>query len=127
MNIPFDPRGALIVVRAHVHGPSGTRIVRLALDTGATWSLINVNPLQSVGYDPTVSLTRVTMVTGSSVEVVPQIALVRIDALGQERRNLPILCHTLPSVIGVEGVLGLHFMREQRLIVDFRAGLVSLS
>lgn len=50
----------------------------------------------------------------------------KIEALEQERRNFPILCHTLPPSATVDGVLGLDFFRGQRLVVDFRTGLVTV-
>ncbi len=36
MSIPFDPQHRLVIVRAAVDGPSGSAVLRLALDTGAT-------------------------------------------------------------------------------------------
>jgi MalT-like TPR region len=48
------------------------------------------------------------------------------EALQQARIDFPVLCHTLPPSATVDGVLGLDFMRGQRLIVDLRAATVSL-
>lgn len=38
MTVRFDAHEGLIVVRAVVEGPSGSAVVRLALDTGAPLS-----------------------------------------------------------------------------------------
>jgi hypothetical protein len=48
----FNPRVGLVIVRAEVFGPTGSIVLRLALDTGATSTLISVGPLAAVGYDP---------------------------------------------------------------------------
>lgn len=56
MSLPFEPDSGLIIVRAAVDGPSGSAILRLALDTGATGTLINVGMLVALGYDPAHSL-----------------------------------------------------------------------
>ncbi|MFH0948624.1 MAG: hypothetical protein V1833_06490 [Elusimicrobiota bacterium] len=41
MSFRFDPVEGLIVVPTKIWGPNGDSIVRLALDTGATSSLVN--------------------------------------------------------------------------------------
>lgn len=66
------------------------------------------------------------MTTGSGVEFVPEIMLTQIEALGHEHTNFPILCHTFPPSATVDGVLGLDFLRGKRLVLDFRAGLITL-
>lgn len=37
----------LVIVRAEMFGPSGSIVLRLALDTGA---MVNIEPLATVGY-----------------------------------------------------------------------------
>jgi hypothetical protein len=36
--------------------------------------------------------------------------------------NFPVLGHTLPPSAGVDGLLGLDFLRGQSLTLDFRSG-----
>ena len=71
MSFSFDPHQGLIIVQAELDGPSGSVVLRLALDTGATGTLINVGMLVSIGYDPALVPDRVQVTTGSSVEFVP--------------------------------------------------------
>jgi hypothetical protein len=59
LNFSFDPQRGLIVVRAELSGPSGSGILQLALDTGATTTPINVAMLPAIGYDPALSPDRV--------------------------------------------------------------------
>ena len=70
---------------------------------------------------------RIQVTTGSGVEYVPRLVMSRIKALDQERNNFPVLGHTLPPGVGIDGLLGLDFMREQVLNIDFAQGRVSLS
>ena len=126
MNFSFDPQRGLIIVRAELTGPSGSGILQLALDTGATTTLINVAMLVAIGYDPALSSDRVQVTTGSGVEFAPRVELQRLTALGQERYGLQVLGHTLPPSSGVDGLLGLDFFRGLRLSVDFRAGQLRL-
>jgi hypothetical protein len=126
MNISFDPHQGLIIIQAELEGPSGTAILRLALDTGATGTLINVGMLVSIGYDPSLAPDRVQVTTGSGVEFVPRIRLNRITALGQEQTGFAVLCHTLPPSTTVDGLLGLDFFRGEKLTIDFNKGEITL-
>jgi predicted aspartyl protease len=108
-------------------GPSGTGILRLALDTGATATVINTGMLVALGYDPALVPDRIQITTGSGVEFVPRIPLQKLVALGQERTNFPVLCHTLPPSAGIDGLLGLDFLRGQMLSIDFRTGTLMLT
>jgi predicted aspartyl protease len=98
----------------------------LALDTGATETLVNWDIAVLLGYDPSASPTRRQITTGSGVELAPEISIDRIEALGMERLRFPILCHTLPPSAGVDGLLGLDFLRGQRVALDFRTGIIAV-
>jgi hypothetical protein len=58
MSFSFDPQQGLIIVQAELEGPSGSAVLRLALDTGATDTLINAGMPVSVGYDPALAPDR---------------------------------------------------------------------
>ena len=127
MSDQFNAQEGLVIISAELFGPSGSAVLRLALDTGATTTLVNVGHLVAVGYDPSLVTDRVQVTTGSGVEFVPKIQVNLLKALGQQRVSFPILSHTLPPSAGIDGLLGLDFLRGQRLIVDFRRADVSLS
>ena len=127
MSLSFNPKEGLIIVPTRLWGPSGDIIVRLALDTGATRTTVNWAPLVLLGYDPAAQLARVQMSTGSGVEFVPKIKIVKFQALDNIRKNFSILCHTLPPSTTVDGVLGLDFFRGQQLTVNFRTGNVKIN
>jgi hypothetical protein len=124
MSLTFDPKEGLIVVPTRLWGPSGGTLVRLALDTGTTGSVVNWDIIMLLGYDPAIVAERVQMTTGSGVEFVPRIRVKKIEASRRERRNFPNLCHTIPPSTTVDGVLGLDFFRGKRLVLDFRKGLL---
>jgi predicted aspartyl protease len=127
VSFPFDPRQGLVIVWAELVGPSGRVRLRLALDTGATGTLVNVAHLVAVGYDPSLALERVQVTTGSGVEYVPRVQVSRLNALGHGQALFPILGHTLPPGASVDGLLGLDFLRGWRLEIDFDQGIISLT
>ena len=107
-------------------GPARRANIRLVLDTGATTSLINLSTLLYLGFDPNQPFRLVRMATGSAVQMVPVLLLTRLSALGQHRYGFPVIAHALPLVTAVDGLLGLDFLRDQILTIDFRAGQVTL-
>ena len=127
MSFPFDPQQGLIIVPVELWGPSGSAILRLALDTGATGTMVNTGMLVALGYDPALIADRVQITTGSGVEFVPRVLLDRVMALGQESTEFPVLSHTLPPSAGIDGLLGLDFFRGLSLTIDFRTGQVALT
>jgi hypothetical protein len=120
LTFAFDPWRGLIILRVELAGPSGSGVLQLALDTGATTTLINVAMLVAMGYDPGLSADRVQITTGSGVEFAPRVELQRLTALGQERYGLQVLGHTLPPSREVDGLPGLDFFRGLSLSLDFR-------
>lgn len=126
MSFHFEPESGPILVRSVLVGPSGHALVRLALDTGATRTLVNTGLLVSIGFDPGLSPERIQVSTGSGIEFVSRVRLQRITALGRQRTDFAVLAHTLPPSTGVDGVLGLDFLMDQVLTIDFRRGLITL-
>ena len=127
MTFPFEARKGLVVVHAELFGPSGSTVLRLALDTGATSTMVNVGPLVAIGYDPSLAPVHVQVTTGSGVEYVPRVQISSLKALGQQRTNFPVLSHTLPPSASIDGLLGLDFLRGQTLKIDFRQATLSLT
>jgi predicted aspartyl protease len=126
MSVPFTATEGLIVIPAELFGPAGSAVLRLALDTGATSTVINVAMLVAIGCDPALMRDRVQVTTGSGVEFAARITLDKLTALGRECPGFAVLAHTLPPSAGVDGLLGLDFLRGARLMVDFRAGAITL-
>ncbi len=126
MSFYFEPEKGPILVRSVLVGPTGYVLVRLALDTGATSTLINTGILVAIGCDPGLSDERIQVSTGSGVEFVSCVKLNKMTALGVQRTDFEVLSHTLPPSTGVDGVLGLDFLADRVLTVDFRSGEITL-
>jgi len=127
MSFTFNPSEGLVVVGCRVRGPSGNAVLRLAVDTGATSTLINASLLVATGYDPGAASDRVEITTGSGVEFVPRVVIQEMTALGVTYMDFPVLSHTLPPTAGVDGLLGLDYLRDHSLSIDFRNGTITLA
>jgi hypothetical protein len=124
---PFNPKYGPIWVPVQVTGPTGTSNLNLLLDTGATTSLIRLSHLVYLGFDPGQPFRHTRLATGSAVGTVPVFALTRLTALGQHRFVFPVIGHTPPPSSGIDGLLGLDFLRDRVLTIDFRSGQIDLS
>lgn len=112
---------------ARLIGPDAEVILRLALDIGATMTMIRPASLLQIGADPALATERLAMTTASGVEYVPKAIVGTFIAVGAELRNMPVIAHTLPPSASVDGLLGLDFFRGMKLSIDFRAGLLDLA
>jgi hypothetical protein len=90
LSFPFDARRGLVIVRAELFGPTGSIVLRLALDTGATGTMVNIGPLATVGYDPSLTPERVQVTTGSGVEFVPLITISELKATAHGPNEEPV-------------------------------------
>lgn len=126
MRFSFDATQGLILVTTRLDGPSGHTFAILALDTGATSTLINVDVLVSIGYDPATAKERVHVTTGSGLEYAARLPIMQVSALGMEVREFGVIAHTLPPSAGVDGLLGLDFFRGHELFIDLVNGEIEV-
>jgi predicted aspartyl protease len=126
MSYPFKAKTGPVFVDAEISGPITVIGAKLILDTGATMSSINVAVLRSVGYDPASATDFTQVLTGTAATSVPRITLNRLSALGKHQIGLGVLAYDLPTAADADGLLGLDFLRDQILTIDFRAGAISL-
>lgn len=126
MVLPFNLNRDLIIVPVRLVGPDDEQILRFALDTGATSSVLDWECASQVGYTPSALAQQIQITTASGAEPVIRIAVKRFEALGQQRHNFPVLCYVLPSGVSFDGLLGLDFFQGHKLTLDFRIGLVTL-
>jgi len=127
MSVPFNARHGPILIEAEVTGPTRSLALELILDTGATTSLLSETILTALGYDLSLVTSRAQMTTGSSIISVPRVTLTRMTALGSHRFGFSVLAYTLSTSTTVKGLLGLDFLRDHVLTIDFRNGELDLT
>lgn len=126
MTTNFIPNRTPIILNGMLTGPRRDITVKLALDTGASRTLIRPSFLTTAGFDLT-SATRfrnIRAATGGARA--PVVELRQLLVLGQVRANLEVAAHNLPPVVPYDGLLGLDFFRGLILTIDFARGTIDL-
>src|SRR2546425_9337301 len=119
MTESFDAEHGLVIVRALLWGPTSNAVARLALDTGASRTLINTRFLLAMGYQRDRTENRIQITTGSGIELVETVRISQVRVLGKTITNFSVLSHNLPPTAAVDGLLGLDLLRRRRLTLDF--------
>ena len=121
----FNPKFPIIIVEGTIR-KNAERTLRLALDTGCSRTIIPFEAAEAIGCDPGGFNSRTRIITGSGIEIVPVVSLKSIKALGMTIKNLEVACHDLPEEGFVDGLLGLDFLNNFKLTINFRKGIISL-
>ncbi len=71
------------------------------------------------------SSVNVTGAIGTGSAVLLRVASVSV--LGEEVRDLRVLCHALPPNLKIEGILGLNFLKHFNIVIDNETEIVTLT
>ena len=125
MKFSFEPEYGLVYVRVKIVCSERDMILNLALDTGASATMISAKRLAEVGYDLDKPEDEIYITTGSGLIFVPKITIEKLMALGETKANFTVIAHDLPPTASVDGVLGLDFLRGHVLNIDFKIGEIT--
>ena len=126
MRYEFDTGAPVIVLRVTLEGEDIEKKMDMALDTGATYTMVPWDIADVLGYEPGISKELVPMVTASGVERAPLISLKSLNMLGVTAHNIKAIVHDLPEKSYVDGLLGLSFLRRFKICLDFREGILEI-
>lgn len=122
--IDFEPQSPLIIFHCKIEH-TRTAVVKLALDTGATMTIVSHKVLEKIGADlANAESTTFGNATGAHSATYTIVKSVGIqDAIVN---NLEVVAYTLPEDYGIDGVIGLNFLRHFRIVLDFEKGILTL-
>lgn len=108
----FDPSDSLIIVEAWLWGPRGKAKLDLALDTAATHTHIVPDIVDELGYSPRLGeqITSVQSAIGREPGYLMRVS--RFKALGFSATDFRVHVHDLGEGLGIDGLLGLTFLRQ---------------
>ncbi|MCX6340097.1 MAG: retropepsin-like aspartic protease [Candidatus Aureabacteria bacterium] len=104
-----------VVLKGHIT----SRTIKMALDTGATYTMIPIEIARDIGYDPTLTKRRIEISTANGLIFVPLITVLEISFMGLTLKSIDVICHNLPSESPVEGLLGLNFLIHLPAFIEF--------
>ena len=110
----------------HSGGPLNTegRPVRLVLDTGVAETIIVPHVLDELGYSPRQSEAICVMRSAVGREEGYLIRVERFAGLKHLSRNFRVHAQDLPEGWGIEGLIGLSFLRQFNYEVRSREGRI---
>lgn len=117
----------LVVRSVKIFGPRGFVDVDLILDTGAVVTALSWAVLKVIGYDPAIVPERQAIITANGVIEVPKLRIDRMAVGNLEARDVEVICHDIPELAGIRGLLGLSFLRYFRTVIDYRQGYIELA
>ena len=94
----------IIIVYSLITGPKDIKTLKMALDTGASYTMIPIRKAIEIGYNPAATSERIGIFTASGTEYVPKITIASIKCLGKEVNNMEVVCHDLPPQAPVDGL-----------------------
>lgn len=120
--------GGLVAVPAMILGPtrSSRFPAKLAIDTGATRTVLNEELLRSLGYEVDAIPAQGSILTGNGPVAVRRLRVSTLDVCGLRFLDLDVICHPLPPMTLVDGLLGLDVLEGRRLLLDFRTHSVEI-
>lgn len=98
-----DSSKSIIICHAEISSRRKELSLKMALDTGATYTIISIEAAMAIGCDPAHAQSKTEITTGSGVEYVPIVTIPKFRALGIEVKNIPVACHNLPPVESCRG------------------------
>lgn len=117
----------IILRRVGIRGPDGVREIDMIVDTGAVYTVIAWDVVKDIGYDPAISEFRMPVVTANGVIEAPVITVESIQLADLEAKDVAVICHDIPEIAGVEGLLGISFLQHFRTLIDYTTGILEIT
>jgi hypothetical protein len=108
----FDPDDDLIIVKARVYGKHEGRLLNLALDTAASHTHVLPDVIDELGYSPVEGEAITSVRSAIGKEPGYMLRVKRFESLGFGFDDFLIHVHDLPAGFGIDGLLGLSFLKR---------------
>ena len=117
-------RNELLFTRAALKHENRIRVVNLLIDTGSTYTILSWELLLSLKLDPAASSIRRPIMMANGLLVLPEVEVNQLHSLGQFVERFPLLAHTIPLGSQVDGLLGMNFLRQFEMDLNFNQGMI---
>lgn len=118
--------GQLLLARAAITGPAGTKLINLLVDTGSTYTILPVEVLESIGTSPAETDDHQRIATGSGFIICPRVRVPSLNTLGEEFPRVSVIAHTLPFAGPIDGLLGMDILCRLSAKIATATGVVEV-
>ncbi|MBE9029917.1 retropepsin-like domain-containing protein [filamentous cyanobacterium LEGE 11480] len=116
---PVKRVGKLLYLNAAITGwNDDIALLRLLIDTGASYTVLPSPPLRTLGYDIENADKHRQIITASGIVNAPLVHVKCFNCLGIQLQNHPILIYDLPSTKQFDGILGMDFLAANRVSIS---------
>ena len=122
----FDRKASAIIVDVILVNGYIKKKVKMVLDTGSSYVLVSWEVAEALGLQPIFSKKRTDILTASGTEKAPLLTVDEVRFGEDAAENVEVLVHDLPEKSYVDGLLGLSFLRNFNVHLDFKEGILSI-
>ena len=117
----------ILWLRAAVRGSNNIPLlVRLLIDTGASYTVLPRKILERVGCNLNEPINRKKIVTANGAIEVPIVTIPSFDCLGVKKVDYPVVALDLPANSLTDGLLGMYFLDRVKAVIDVAQGEIRL-
>jgi len=116
----FELEQRAIIIPVYVEIDGIINELEFIVDTGTPETLICEKAIRLMGYTPVDSIEDVSIQTVGGAAKAYRYIIDSIMSIGITKRNIKVISHKMPEDAGVDGLLGLDFFENTRLIIDFK-------
>jgi len=117
----------IVLRRVKINGFAKVREIDMILDTGSVYTVIAWDVAKDIGYDPAISERRMPVVTANGVIEAPLITVEAVEVADLRAVAVDVICHDIPEIAGIEGLLGLSFLRHFRTLIDYTTKVLEIT
>lgn len=122
----FNPQSSIIVLNVKLENQSKFISATLVLDTGSSYSIISKDLADYLDFK--IKTRRfVPVSTVSQIEILPLIIVPKVSFIDLEVENVSCLVKDIPEAEGIDGLLGLSFLKNLELKINFRKGILEIN
>lgn len=99
----------------------------MAIDTGATYTIIPVETAILIGCNPVTPSRRIEIIMGGSTEYLPIVNIPEVKIFGIKLKKIEVICHNLPPKSPVHGLVGLNILRHFNVWFKFKSYILEIS